>query len=327
MNKPKSFRTEVNVEKVRPFIDYNTPVLSVGSCFAFELYKKIIRGGFKSLHPGGVIYNPISLNTHLNNAVMGHTYNEKDIVTNNNIFFSWNHSGKNYHANSMDLLLQKINNENIQIKEFIDHKPVIIVTFGTAIIYELKSTGQIVANCHKQSQSSFQKRMLEVDEIVSSWTDLIQKVDANFIFTVSPVRHLKDGFVENNRSKSKLILAVHEIIENHSKKCFYFPSYEILMDELRDYRFYSSDWIHPNEEAVNYIWDKFADTFFDQSTIEVLINVEKLRKALNHKPMFDVNLSFYEKLKNDIQKISQKTSLYNWKDELNQIDEILAKKI
>ena len=92
-------------------------------------------------------------------------------------------------------------------------------------------------------------------------------------------------------------------------------------------RFYSSDWIHPNEEAVNYIWDKFADTFFDQSTKEVLIEVGKLRKALNHKPMFEVNLSFYEKLKNDFQKISQKTSLYNWKDELNQIDEILAKKI
>ena len=106
--------------------------------------------------------------------------------------------------------------------------------------------------------------MLEVDEIVTYWSDMIQKIEANFIFTVSPVRHLKDGFIENNRSKSKLILAVHQIIRNHSNKCFYFPSYEILMDELRDYRFYSSDWIHPNEEAVNYIWDKFADTFFDQ---------------------------------------------------------------
>ena len=327
MNKPKSFRTEVNVEKVRPLIDYNTPVLSVGSCFAFELYKKIKSGGFKSLHPGGVIYNPISISTHLNNAISAHTYGENDIISHDDIFFSWNHSGKNYHANSIDLLLQKLNKENNEIKEFIDHKPVIIVTFGTAIIYELKSTGQIVANCHKQSQSSFQKRMLEVDEIVTYWTDMIQKIEANFIFTVSPVRHLKDGFIENNRSKSKLILAVHQIIENHSKKCFYFPSYEILMDELRDYRFYSSDWIHPNEEAVNYIWDKFADTFFDQSTKEVLIEVGKLRKALNHKPMFEVNLSFYEKLKNDIQKISQKTSLYNWKDELNQIDEILAKKI
>ena len=108
-------------------------------------------------------------------------------------------------------------------------------------------------------------------------------------------------------SFQKLILAVHKIIENHSKKCFYFPSYEILMDELRDYRFYSSDWIHPNEEAVNYIWDKFADTFFDKLTKEVLTEVGKLRKALNHKPMFEVNLSFYEKLKNDIQKIKQKT--------------------
>ena len=116
--------------------------------------------------------------------------------------------------------------------------------------------------------------MLEVDEIVTYWTDMIQKIEANFIFTVSPVRHLKDGFIENNRSKSKLILAVHQIIRNQSKKCFYFPSYEILMDELRDYRFYSSDWIHPNKEAVNYIWDKFADTFFDQPTKEVLMEVE-----------------------------------------------------
>lgn len=174
----------------------------------------------------------------------------------------------------------------------------IIITLGTSWIYRFLESGQIVANCHKVPQHKFKKELLSVTEInksVSSIISLIREVnpDINFIFTVSPVRHLKDGFIENQLSKSHLISALHQIIKIH-ENTFYFPSYEIMMDELRDYRFYKEDMIHPNQIAINYIWEKFYENWFSDEALDLKKQVLKIQRGLEHKP-FNPNSNEHRK--------------------------------
>ena len=222
-----NFRTEVPIQKSSLELNHNRPILSYGSCFAFEIFKKLRNYGFHIYHPGGVIYNPISILDIILRGLNNITYVSKDLVRYRNTHFSWFHNGKDYHNVSSVKLIHQLNDENTVVKELLKNKPIILITFGTAIVHELQSNSQIVANCHKQNLTLFRKRKLTVEEIITPWKNLIQQVDAEFIFTVSPVRHFKDGLVENNLSKSALLLAVEEIISAFPDKSTYFPSNEI----------------------------------------------------------------------------------------------------
>lgn len=319
-----NFRTEVSIQKSSLELNHNRPILSYGSCFAFEIFKKLRNYGFHIQHPGGVIYNPISILDIILRGLNNISYVSKDLVINRNTHFSWFHNGKDYHDVSSEKLIHQLNDENTIVKELFKNKPLILITFGTAIVHELQSTSQIVANCHKQNSTLFRKRKLTVEEITTPWKNLIQQVDAEFIFTVSPVRHLKDGLVENNLSKSALLLAVEEIISAFPDKSTYFPSYEILLDELRDYRFYDSDWIHPSQEAVDYIWEKFSRSFIADYNQKLILEIEKIRKDLNHKILFEIDKEFYKKLLKKIQLIKPKTPHYSWEHEITFVQNYLA---
>ena len=319
-----NFRTEVPIQKSNVELNHNRPILSFGSCFAFEIFKKLRNYGFHAQHPGGVIYNPISILDIMHKGLNNIPYLNTDLVRYRNTYFSWFHNGKDYHEVSSEKLIHQLNDENVVVKELLKNKPIILITFGTAYIYELQSTSQIVANCHKQNSALFNKRKLTVEEITTPWKNLIQHLDAEFIFTVSPVRHLKDGLVENNVSKSILILAVEEIISAFPDKSNYFPSYEILLDELRDYRFYASDWIHPSTEAVDYIWKKFSMSFMADSSQALILEIEKIRKGLNHKILYEIDTEFYKKLLKKIELVKPKTPYYAWEHEIEFVQKYLA---
>ena len=319
-----NFRTEVPIQKSSLELNHNRPILSYGSCFAFEIFKKLRNYGFHIYHPGGVIYNPISILDIILRGLNNITYVSKDLVRYRNTHFSWFHNGKDYHNVSSVKLIHQLNDENTVVKELLKNKPIILNTFGTAIVHELQSNSQIVANCHKQNSTLFRKRKLTVEEIITPWKNLIQQVDAEFIFTVSPVRHFKDGLVENNLSKSALLLAVEEIISAFPDKSTYFPSYEILLDELRDYRFYDSDWIHPSQEAIDYIWEKFSRSFIADNNQELILEIEKIRKDLNHKILFEIDKEFYKNLLKKIQLVKPKTPHYSWEHEIAFVKKYLA---
>ena len=192
---------------------------------------------------------------------------------------------------SKEEIIQQLNKTSISTNKSLKSSTHIIITLGTSSVYRLKESGLAVANCHKVPQVKFQKELLSITEIIESiavMISLIKEINptTNFIFTVSPVRHIKDGFIENQQSKAHLITALHQVIKSHENS-FYFPSYEIMMDELRDYRFYKEDMIHPNKTAINYIWGKFMDTWFSEETKSTMKEIDEIQKGVLHRPFHE----------------------------------------
>lgn len=326
MKNDKIFRKIVQIVKNDNLeVTHNSTLILIGSCFSNEIGKRLKYTGFSTFQPFGTIFNPITIADNLLRILNKKYFTDEDLVKVNNVFFSWSHSSKNYHnINSAELMFD-LNNEIDTLNYSFTKNTILLLTFGTSIVYELNN--QVVGNCHKQPQNYFKKRRLSVEEVVLRWKDVINKCkNQTFIFTVSPVRHYKDGTIENSRSKAVLILAIDKLLKLYPNQVFYFPSYEIVMDELRDYRFYNSDMIHPNNDSVDYIWEKFQETYFNTKTIDIVNSCEKIRKSLNHKPFFNDGVeyqSFAKKLKNKIDLISIETPLYDWSKELNELDKEL----
>lgn len=284
-------------------IDYNSNVLLLGSCFVENIGGKLNYFKFKTLqNPFGILFQPLAIEKLITNAINEKTYTEDDIFFYNEQWHCYDSHSKLSNTKKEDLLNglnSNINSTNQQI-----HKSThIIITLGTAWVYRYLETDSIVANCHKVPQKNFLKELLSVDEIseaLQSIIELIKSVnkEASIVFTISPVRHLKDGFIENTQSKAHLIAAIHQVIEPRNKS-YYFPSYEIMMDELRDYRFYTEDMIHPSQIAINYIWEKFKSVWISKEAFSVMEEVEAIQKGLQHKP-FNLNsiahLKFLEML-------------------------------
>ena len=326
MNKVKNFRNEVNIPEFDIDIDHNRPILSFGSCFSNEMHQLLMDNGFGAIYPYGTIYNPITIADNLNRIFSNKPFKDSDLtIYNEEIWFSWFHSGKNFDVESQNLL-DKINNEQVVVSDKLISKPLIIVTLGSSIVFSLKNSNTIVANCHKQPSEFFDKKRLEINDVVDAWSPIINDLDADFIFAVSPVRHYRSGMVENNRSKSVLLLAVERLCNLYPSKAKYFPSYEIMMDELRDYRFYGRDWVHPSEEAVSYIWNKFSQSLFSSSVLKVINDVSNIKLRINHQPNYGMtsdHIKFLQKLKKDIVNIKGKTPLYNWSKEIKSINSLI----
>jgi hypothetical protein len=246
-------------------IDYNSELFLLGSCFVENIGNKLDYFKFQNtINPFGILFHPKAIETLIENAIVKKEYVENEVFLNNEQWHCFDAHSKLSNSSKVELL--KGLNQSIELTNKLLHESThIIITLGTSWVYRLDKTNTIVANCHKVRQKEFLKSLLSIDDIYNSLQnsiDLIHSVNkkASIIFTVSPVRHLKDGFVENTRSKSHLITAIHQTIEAE-KQSHYFPSYEIMMDELRDYRFYDEDMIHPNQTAVNYIWEKFKEVW------------------------------------------------------------------
>ena len=262
------FRTEVDIPLSPWQIDHSQKILLLGSCFSGNIGERLLHAGFDAdVNPLGTLYNPASI------AEALHPTNWPE-------FSQWLHS-KAYTSPAI------VPSTPLELPLNSPSTPLLIITFGTAWIYRLKETGMIVANCRKQPDRLFLRERLSVDDIVNTWTPLLEDwlgEAPHIIFTVSPIRHRKDGFHENQISKSTLLLAVEELCHKFPDRCSYFPAYEIMMDELRDYRFYADDMMHPSSVAVDYIWQRFQDTYFSATTKTKNLEYEKLYKQSLHVP-------------------------------------------
>lgn len=283
---------------IKSLIDYNSKITLLGSCFSDNIGKKLSYHKFQSvLNPFGILFHPKAIESVIKNAISKKEYTEEDLFFFNGCWHCFEAHSK-LSSSSKEQVLVELNKASASMNTALKSSTHIIITLGTSWIYRFLESGQIVANCHKVPQHKFKKELLSVTEInksVSSIISLIREVnpDINFIFTVSPVRHLKDGFIENQLSKSHLISALHQIIKIH-ENTFYFPSYEIMMDELRDYRFYKEDMIHPNQIAINYIWEKFYENWFSDEALDLKKQVLKIQRGLEHKP-FNPNSNEHRK--------------------------------
>lgn len=288
------FRTEYITEHSVLTLDPARPIVLVGSCFAANIAKKMQECMWDAFNGIGTLYNPMSIAKVLELLVLGDCDTldiKSSLFESNGIFHSWLFDS-HFSASSVKKCIQSIEECRQSLLNSLSKAQALIVTFGTSWCYilsqkEAKEKEYVVANCHKMPSAMFQRKRVSVDEISSVWIDLCNRLkkkypDLNVIFTVSPVRHLKDGFEGNTLSKASLHLAVERICENF-KDAVYFPAYELVCDDLRDYRFYSSDLVHPSDTAVEYIWEIFCKTFLDDKGISLLKEGNKSFKRSNHR--------------------------------------------
>ena len=298
-------QTEIKLEQQKQQIDYKSKVVLLGSCFAENIGDKFAYYKFQTLqNPFGILFHPKAIETLITNAVDGKEYSEEAIFFNNEQWHCYDAHSK-LSTKSKDDLLDTLNEGLKTTRAHLTEASHIIITLGTAWVYDLIASNTTVANCHKVPQKQFNKKLLTIPAILKSLQNIfhtIQSVNkkAVIIFTVSPVRHIKDGFIENTQSKSHLISAIHEFLKIESQQSFYFPSYEIMLDELRDYRFYKTDMLHPNDVAVDYIWEKFNRVWITSEAQSTMDAVDTIQKGLAHKPFnesSDAHVKFLENLK------------------------------
>ncbi|WP_242202593.1 GSCFA domain-containing protein [Aestuariivivens insulae] len=274
-------------------ISYGSNVLLLGSCFVEHIGEKLSYYKFQTVqNPFGIVFHPKAIERIVVNAIGQKQYLEEDVFFHNEQWHCFEVHSKLSNP-SKEALLNNLNNQVKVAAQELNRASHIIITLGTAWVYRFTKTNTLVANCHKVSQKEFQKELLSIETIKNALhyiTDLIKAINpkVTVIFTVSPVRHLKDGFIENTQSKAHLIAAIHQFLNLQSvsvdRNLHYFPSYEIMMDELRDYRFYAEDMVHPNTIAVNYIWEKFQSVWMSGEASKIMKQVDGIQKGLQHKP-------------------------------------------
>ncbi len=281
------FRTEIFPEKSGLQITPKSRVATFGSCFADNIARKFDGYKFNILqNPFGVLYNPVSIANAIKIIIDKKRFSEKDLIFYKGEYHSLYHHSS-FSSQDADEIIRRINSAANSAYNFLSEANLLVITFGTAWVYEYNKTKEVVSNCHKIPASEFTRRKLDIRETAAAAArgiKLLRMINPGIkvLLTVSPVRHWKDGAVENQRSKATLLLAVEKLVAE-CESLFYFPSYEILMDDLRDYRFYEKDLVHPNDAAVDYIWEKFSETYFSGSTMNYLSEIKNLQKALNHK--------------------------------------------
>ncbi|WP_209329284.1 GSCFA domain-containing protein [Lunatimonas salinarum] len=298
------FRTTFSGPNISAKLTYESEVLSLGSCFANMLGERLSKGKFKVLaNPFGIIYNPLSLLKLLSGCLLGQPLDLKGVLNHESRFFHYQlHSS--FSADSSEVLQQQFLEQSKQVAEQLIRCSHIFFTWGTSHVYALKDTGSVVANCHKQPAALFARHLLGLDEMEAAFREfqgLLLQINPNvrMVVTVSPVRHIKDGIPENQLSKSILRVFSHQLQTSY-RFVDYFPSYEWMMDDLRDYRFYKNDMIHPSEVAEEYIWSQFLDSFMDPSVRSRYEKVRKLQRAMAHKPFFpegEAHQRFLDKLR------------------------------
>ncbi len=281
------FRRAFQIPPLKQQLNIRHGVMLVGSCFTDHLGNKLQQHRFSTLqNPNGILFNPVSLAKSVTSYIEKKHYNRNDLFFQQEWWTSWDHHSQFSHANP-EMLLEMINRSQDEAHLFLQKAKWIVLTVGSAWVYQL-AEGTVVANCHKVPTDKFQKRLLPVEEVLAVLDNMIHRLfifnpGLRILFTISPVRHLRDGFVENNRSKAALIQAVHHLVEKF-EGLFYFPAYELIIDDLRDYRFYAEDMVHPNYLATNYVWEKFSESCIDEESRKFIKEIAPINAALAHKP-------------------------------------------
>lgn len=309
------FRTRIEIQASEVKIDYRDKLFFTGSCFSENLGRRMNNDFFDCLvNPFGVLYNPVSIARSIRLILGREQIGDEDILFHNGLYHSSYHSGL-FSGSNKNELQNKIDQTNRVYKAFLKESKFLFITFGTARVYKYLKSGRIVANCHKIPGTQFRNYLCDPDEIAGYYNELIPYLyqinpGLNIVFTVSPVRHWKDGAHGNQLSKSVLHLSIQKILEQNSN-CMYFPSYEIVMDELRDYRFYARDMIHVSEETADYIYEAVAHSFFLDETKKIRKEVLDLKKVFNHKilhPGSEEHKQFLKKKDEKLQKFKMKYS-------------------
>ena len=318
-----SFRTEFQAEKAGISITHKDIVMLMGSCFAENIGEKLFAYKFNTLvNPFGILFNPASIAQSLDIlSDSSFVFGREDLHYYNEEWFSFFHHGKFSNAD-LSQCLDGINEALVFAREHLRKTNYLILTLGSSIVYRYK--GNVIANCHKLPQKEFEKTMLSIDETVSAISKSILRIRAlnpniQIIFTISPVRYIKDNMVENTFSKANLVAAIHQLLPQ-TNSSFYFPAYEIMMDDLRDYRFYNNDMIHPSSVAIDYIWELFSKTFFDKQTENVNEMIHEIRLAKNHRlknPFSEESKKFKTRQIEKIRQIKEQYPYISFEEELD----------
>jgi hypothetical protein len=325
-------RTTFNIAPFEHKISYTDRVMFIGSCFATSVGKKFETGHIPvMINPSGTVYNPVSVLNSLNTVTDRRKYTRDDLYNHEGTLISFNHY-TDFSSEDENETLSRINSRAEEAFDFLSGSEFLFITFGTARVYRWMRSGQIVSNCHRLKASEFTRELLGVNDIVSLWDEELGKLKTLYpqlkvVFTISPVRHWKDGAHGNQVSKSVLFVAVEELLK-HPSGPDYFPAYELLMDDLRDYRFYDTDMLHPYDTAVDYIWDAFSWCYFDDKTRNLWNEVSAISKAVSHKirkgPGTEVN-KFAERSLEKIDSIISRIPSINLAKERNYFLDLLSR--
>lgn len=301
------FRTKIKLPQYHFSINHQHRLLSVGSCFAENIGQRLTDLKFKNnVNPFGILFNPISIIHNLTRLFENEIFQEGELFEHNGLWHSFAHHSV-FSKIEKTAALVNIQNEFKQARIDLKNCQRLFLTFGTAHVFEHLKTDKVVANCHKMSVNSFRRRRLSVLEIVEIYLPFFEKMkfqntDLQIVMTISPVRHIRDGLIGNQKSKAVLQLAIDEISQQLDF-VHYFPAYEIMMDDLRDYRFYEADMIHPNQVAIEYIWEQFQHSFFDKNTQQLNQKIGKINAAIQHRPSHPQSMAHQQFLRKQLEKV------------------------
>jgi hypothetical protein len=312
----------ISIPPLPQLIRYTDKILLIGSCFTEHIAGRLAAHKFRTLqNPHGILFNPLSVADALKSYVAGKQYAEEELFFLNELWGSWAHHTRFSHTDP-SAALEGINASQKEAAAFIKDCDWVIITLGSAFQYFLKESNRPVANNHRAPAAWFEKRLLDIPQIIAALHEAIEAIaqhnpKVQFLFTISPVRHIRDGVVDNNRSKARLIEAVHEICQS-LPRCFYFPAYELVIDVLRDYRFYDIDLVHPNYAATEFVWEAFVQYCITPEAVPVMEQVAEIVTAMKHRPRFPQTEAHKNFLKAYAEKTAALASAYPF---LNLADE------
>lgn len=317
------FRTEIVVKKRQTQIDHRDKTVFIGSCFTDNIGGKLEDLKFSTyVNPFGILYNPVSVYISLNRCLNKNYFTEDDLIFNNGLYHSLYHHSQ-FSSKNQNQVLENINKALEKTYNHLKETRYLFLTFGTARVYRYIEKNIVTANCHKLPGDYFNKELLVPDQTIRDYDILLNSLrklnrEINIVFTVSPVRHWRDGAFENNVSKGVLFNVIDSLLKKYNY-CSYFPSYEIVMDELRDYRYFSNDLLHPSSAAVDYIMEKFSKAFFNEETHAINSQLNIFKQKLNHRPFFPETpeyLQFVKKLNEELIDFSEKHLYLDFSKEL-----------
>lgn len=322
--------TRISIPQATFTFSQQEPILLLGSCFADNISKKLEENKFiTDTNPFGTLYNPASIAEAIKSLLEPKPFTCAHLFLYEGMYHSFAHHSR-FSAVSETECLERINNRFMSSAAYLKTASRLIITFGTAYVYRLKSSGQIVSNCHKLPEKRFDRQRLSVEEIVSDWKKLLPALWAHnrtlkLLFTVSPIRHWKDGAQGNQLSKATLLLAIDRLQQAFPEQVAYFPAYEILMDELRDYRFYADDMLHPSPLAIDYIWQRFTESMLSKEAQALLKEWEEIRKAIQHKPFRPDSEAYQRFISQTLLKMERISRKFPSFDIINEIGTIKSK--